>query len=201
MDALRAEAFAKYHDEHASYGGLRREFHERAAAFIRAQAQENDRLREALSIGSQKDVERFWSYVAKAGPDECWKWTGFSKRCGYGQIQIGGQMKRAHRAVWEIVHGTVLTSSEHVLHSCDTPLCVNPAHLSVGTTNDNFVDMVKKGRHPRCRTFLTREKVAQIRSLKGKLTQQQIADQFGVSPHHISRILSGKQWKSVPCAT
>ncbi|HZI06531.1 MAG TPA: hypothetical protein VEZ71_21050, partial [Archangium sp.] len=31
----RAESFAKYHDERASYGGASREFHERAASFLR----------------------------------------------------------------------------------------------------------------------------------------------------------------------
>ena len=34
-----------------------------------------------------------------------------------------------------------------VMHSCDTPRCCNPDHLSLGTSKDNSDDMVAKGRH------------------------------------------------------
>lgn len=40
-----AESFARYHEEHAGYGGAGREFHERACTFLRTQAEEVDRLR------------------------------------------------------------------------------------------------------------------------------------------------------------
>jgi hypothetical protein len=42
-EAKRAEAFAKYHDERAGYGGVWRDFHERAATFIRDMAERASR--------------------------------------------------------------------------------------------------------------------------------------------------------------
>ena len=46
------------------------------------------------------------------------------------------------------------------------------------------------------RRKLTREKVEQIRALKGKKTQREIAAQFGVADATIRDIYSGKSWVS-----
>lgn len=89
--------------------------------------------------------ERLWGRVDRsAGPDACWPWTGSTSN-GYGVIKFDGVQHYAHRKVAEL-SGLVLGDLS-VLHRCDNPLCCNPAHLFLGTHDDNMRDMVAKGRH------------------------------------------------------
>jgi hypothetical protein len=88
----------------------------------------------------------FWMHVEKG--EGCWLWLGQLHRHGYGMIQLPGLRLLAHRAAWILVHGWI-ERREHVLHRCDNPPCVNPAHLSIGSHLDNVADMVAKGRQSR----------------------------------------------------
>ena len=79
----------------------------------------------------------------------CLLWTGATDRRGYGKIGLGGHYGRTeqtHRVVWACMHG-VIPPGLCVLHRCDTPACVNAAHLFLGTKKDNTQDMMAKGRH------------------------------------------------------
>lgn len=89
--------------------------------------------------------ERFWAKVDRRGPDECWPWIGATNNRGYGQFWYGGGQRLSHRIAWLLLRGPV--GDLFVLHRCDNPICVNPAHLFLGTHQDNMQDMVTKGRH------------------------------------------------------
>jgi hypothetical protein len=94
-------------------------------------------------------VERFWARVRK-GP-ECWEFAGPTRK-GYGQLGVGsGRHISAHRISWELANGPIPDGMQ-VLHTCDNPPCVNPAHLFLGTHQDNMDDMVAKGRGANART-------------------------------------------------
>jgi DNA invertase Pin-like site-specific DNA recombinase len=90
-----------------------------------------------------------------------------------------------------------------VLHRCDTPSCVNPAHLFIGTQKDNIDDMRRKGRDrfdanpPRgARQWtakLTDETVREIRADKRKQTA--IAAAYGITQSQVSRLKNGKRWQ------
>ncbi len=75
---------------------------------------------------NSKDLERFWSQVEKL-PNGCWHWTGKIK-AGHGRLTWNGRMEQAHRVSYYIAHEPV-PASQKILHSCQTPGCVNPEHL------------------------------------------------------------------------
>jgi hypothetical protein len=150
-------------------------------------------------------VERFWQYVDKRSKHECWNWTGTASSNGngerYGQINLGGSMFGAHRVSYRIHYNTD-PGNLMVCHKCDTPLCVNPHHLFLGTNADNQRDSVAKGRNVDNRgeksplAVLTWEKVREIRQLleTTDLPQTAIAARFGVNQSTISRVKKSKTW-------
>lgn len=83
-------------------------------------------------------------------PNGCWEWTGTRNLQGYGVIglYIGGTARGtpAPRLQWMHSFGEIPLGMV-VMHTCDNPPCINPAHLAIGTQADNLADMRAKGRH------------------------------------------------------
>jgi hypothetical protein len=90
--------------------------------------------------------DRFWPKVKVAGPDECWIWQAALDEHGYGKIMYvkGQSMKPATHISWLLRYGK--WPDNRMLHTCDTPACVNPNHLFDGTQLDNIHDAIAKGR-------------------------------------------------------
>lgn len=118
--------------------------------------------------------ERFLDKVNKT--DACWMWVGARNKRGYGNIQ--GVL--AHRISWELYNGPI-PDGLLVCHRCDTPGCVNPDHLFLGTHQDNSRDMIAKGRGGR--TKLKRHQVLDIwHRIQAGEPIKHLAEEYHVTP-------------------
>lgn len=75
----------------------------------------------------------------------CWLFTGTKAGKGYGAVSVNGTMQYTHR-VYFFAHTGMWPGRLQVCHTCDTPNCVNPSHLFLGTNVDNVRDRVNKNR-------------------------------------------------------
>ena len=133
----------------------------------------------------------------------CWNWTAGKDSYGYGQMRVGGRKRLVHRISYEEYVGSI-PSGQCVLHRCDNPACINPAHLFLGTQVENMADMVSKGRQPHTslkgtlhgQAKLTEADVIAIRAAIGS-SQSELAARYGVSPSQIGHIRRGKRWSHI----
>jgi hypothetical protein len=141
----------------------------------------------------------FWNKVDRSG--ECWIWTASRNKSGYGQVKRDGRMQLAHRASYVEAFGAIPLGL-HVLHRCDTPACVRPSHLFVGTHADNMADMVKKGRsncrreaeHPMAKLTAEAAKCIFQRVHSGE-SKRSLAAEFGVTRRLVRQIAIRAIWQ------
>lgn len=164
---------------------------------------------------TENDKARFWSKTNKAGESECWLWNAGKNGDGYGVFHIRDVQYIAPRIAF-LIGGNPPPDNILVLHTCDTPACVNPLHLFTGTHADNSADKVKKGRAssgdsngarihkdrmPRGErngnSKLTRESVLSLREehSKGVLSVTELAAYFGIGRTAVKLIVENKTWK------
>ena len=133
----------------------------------------------------------------------CWLWSGYLQSTGYGQLRLDGKMKLAHRMSWIVFRGDI-PDGMCVCHKCDTPRCVNPEHLFLGSHLDNTADAYAKGRmaiqkegfdfhFTRLRRYrkLTDKAVLEIRASNEPLIV--LSERYGVSKACISTTRRGKR--------
>lgn len=163
-------------------------------------------------------IRRFWAKVNKT--DYCWLWTASLRNKGYGAFgytTLDGitVQDRAHRFSYQL-HTGEIPQGLFVLHRCDTPACVNPDHLFLGTNEDNIKDMLSKGRHVPGGTYcseyasnkykrgeshhnakLTPELVGRIRDrhAQADISYSQLGAMFGITFTCAYKIVKRLSWK------
>ena len=139
-----------------------------------------------------RDLDRFWKKVIYA--ETCWLWMGAKNKDGYGSFGDGaGRTMLAHRFAYQEFIGEI-PPGMYVLHKCDEPSCVNPAHLWLGTQADNVADCAEKGRRNQSRIRrLDLGQREEIRALyaTGEYSLAALGRRFGVTyqtiRHHVAR--------------
>lgn len=141
----------------------------------------------------------------------CHIFTGYVGKNGYGVLTIGCKTRAVHRLEWELTNGPI-PSGLHVLHNCpggDNRRCHNPAHLWLGTNEQNIADMIAKGRNSRGERHsvytprgsqhgnakLTEDQARSIYAAHGN--HDDIARTFGVSPSVVGAIKRKVTWRHV----
>jgi len=150
-------------------------------------------------------LKRFDTFVPHRPDGECWLWTGAPDKDGYGVFSFMGGRIKAHRFAYQRWVGTIPKGLlvRHLV--CDNPTCVNPVHLAPGTTQDNANDRERK-----CRGVVTRgvdlpqsklieSDVVEIRQIYRHriMTQQELADTYGVSRSNIHMVVNRKSWRHI----
>ena len=154
-------------------------------------------------------IDRFWAKVQKRGDNECWLWMATRTSFGYGSFRMGSatdgtrRKEMAHRVAYMLANNvTELPKNKVIMHSCDNPQCVNPAHLSLGTYAENGKAAYDRKRRSSTivpgedspRAKLTQKDVQYIRDSGYTKSARQLAEELGVSRSTVTAIRIGQNW-------
>lgn len=142
-----------------------------------------------------KDLHFFLKHTKPNG--DCLEWTRCYNTDGYPRtVWNNSSNGKVHRIVWELANNESATSKV-VRHLCNNPRCINPNHLSIGTTTDNMLDRDLAGRHGASK--ITPKDVNTICLLYStkKYTQKEIGILFGINSRTVSSVIKGTHWKHV----
>ena len=155
------------------------------------------------------DKTRFYARTLLPNENGCMIWVGSKIVSGYGQLCKYREKPRsilAHRFSYQL-HHTDFNRKLCVLHRCDTPSCVAPEHLFLGTPMDNSNDKISKGRANNCNPRPGQENPASklndddVREIKRLLSDGAkgipLAKKFGVTRQTISAIKHNRRWSHV----
>lgn len=129
----------------------------------------------------------------------CWLWTGSRNQLGYPRARVNGGHELLHRLFFKLFTGANIPKGIYVCHKCDTPSCVNPKHLFLGSALDNARDRDSKGRlivykgEKHWKAKLTTQNVKDIRA--SVLPTTELLKKYSVGRGTINKIRRGDSWQ------
>ena len=158
---------------------------------------------------TEAEISNFWNKVDVRLPSECWPWTA-GTNAGYGQFEIGNRRDGNRRTVASHRLAFYFANEDqwpenYACHTCNNPICCNPSHLYDGTQQQNMDDMVAAGRQNKAkgenhgRSILTEDQILEIREryIPRLITQQMLADEYGVNQSLIHQIIHRHIWRHI----
>lgn len=121
----------------------------------------------ARAVLDSREVIHFWSRVDRGAPEICWPWLGGKLPKGYGMSHVKSNPVLAHRLAYVLAVGEIPLGLI-VRHKCDNPPCCNPAHLELGTYQDN-----------------ERDKLLREMPDEGLMLVVEAAEELGISPKRL----------------
>jgi hypothetical protein len=156
------------------------------------------------AVQDETVVASFWARVSKS--ETCWLWTG-AKAGNYGQLQYRRARLLAHRYSWCLTRQQSCPTGLVIRHRCDTPACVRPDHLVVGTTAQNVRDSYERNRRPpatwpvgneRPNSILTDQAVVNLRrAARAGVSVRSLAKSNDISYSTAYRAIRGLGWTHI----
>jgi len=152
-----------------------------------------------------QSMERFMDKTHFVPESGCWIFAGHWQSSGHASLSFAGRRQMAHRVAYQMTYGPI-PDGLCVCHRCDTPSCINPSHLFLGTKAENNYDMARKGRRKgivavcgarQGHAKLSEADVARIRSMAGIIPEREMAAALGISKGTVSNIVRRKSWRHV----
>jgi hypothetical protein len=150
------------------------------------------------------EPKKFLEWAILQETDECILWPYSTAGAGYASIHMShGNREYVHRIICRRIHGPSPTPKHEATHLCGKGhiACINKRHLSWKTHKENIADKVVHGtarygvRHHAAK--LVEVDVLAIRAFAGIMTQQAIADKFGITSSNVRRIVTRKIWRHI----
>lgn len=121
--------------------------------------------------------------------NSCWI-SSLNKGHKYARLRTADKKHvYAHRFMYEEKIGPI-PPGLMVCHRCDTPKCVNPEHLFLGTAKDNVNDMISKGRRKGGRPAVEEQLICSIANENPSYTSKDIAKELGCWNGTVSKCLA-----------
>lgn len=153
----------------------------------------------------KKSLRRFLPFEQRYRIDEqtgCWIWLGATLPNGYPSMRKNKIHILAYRYSYELKYGQIPLGM-NACHKCDTPMCVNPDHIFIGSQSDNIRDMVLKKRNRTGENASwSKLKQCQVNDIRkeygeGNISHRKLAERYNVSYSAIRLIVLNKNWRTI----